>query len=106
MLCARPFGRNKKIKFLKQIVEKKKNADLEKLVRRPIVRKPVLDFGLFGQIFDRFDFNFQTGQGEKGGQVGRVGRDDDQGEESPKIGQCTSGQGSGRGVMSRKPQVN
>lgn len=44
----------------------------------------VLDVGLVGQIVRRLDGNLHPLDGEKRCQVGRVGRDDDEGEGPPE----------------------
>ena len=45
--------------------------------------RPVLDVGLVGQIVRRLDGNLHPLHGEERRQVGRVGRDDDEGERPP-----------------------
>ena len=41
------------------------------------------DFALLGQILGRFDGRCHALDGEEGGQIGRVGRDDDEREKPP-----------------------
>lgn len=45
---------------------------------------PILDVGLIGQIVWRLDGNLHPLDGQERGQVGRVGRDDDEGERPPE----------------------
>lgn len=49
----------------------------------PPVDGAVLDVGLVGQVVRRLDGDLHPLDGQEGCQVGRVGRDDDQGESPP-----------------------
>ena len=55
---------------------------------------PVGDVLLLRQVFGVLDRGDHPLDREEGGQVGRVRRDDDQGEEPPEAGKCSSRHGT------------
>ena len=56
---------------------------LEVDLRVAAVHGSVLDAELLGQVVQGFDLGLQSPHGEEGGQVGRVGGDDDEAEQPP-----------------------
>jgi len=55
----------------------------EEVFGRSGVESSVLYLSLFGEVVGRLDRRQHALDGEKGGEVGRVGRDDDESEEPP-----------------------
>ena len=67
----------------------------EELLGGAGVQSAVGDVGLLGQVLRALDGGNHPLHGEEGGQVGRVGRDDDEGEEPPDASHYPSRQGLG-----------
>ena len=67
------------------------SADLEERLRGAQGQRSVHDFRLSGQVADGVDGSDQAFDGEEGGQVGGVGRDDDQREQRPHAAHQTGG---------------
>ena len=59
------------------------SCDLEEGQRGSAVQGAVFDDVLFGQVLDGLDRRLHAFDGEEGGQVGSVGRDQYQSEEPP-----------------------
>ena len=59
---------------------------LKERVGRSAAVGAILDLGLLGEVVGRVDRRLHLLRGEEGGQVGRVRRDHDEGEEPPNGG--------------------
>ena len=60
-----------------------RSSYLEEILGRAGVDCSVLDLGLLSQVVGRFDRRLHAFDGEERGQVGRVRRNNDEGEEPP-----------------------
>ena len=67
-----------------------------------VLHQPVLYLGLLGQVVGRVDGRLHALHGEEGRQVGRVGGDDDEGEEPPHAPHDAARQRPGRGAETRQ----
>ena len=65
-------------------------AYVEERVGTARLKRAVFDLSLFGQVFGRLDGCTHPHRGQVGCQVGRVGADDDEGEEPPHARHYTS----------------
>lgn len=69
---------------------------------RAILNHSILNLGLLGQVISRVNWRFHSLHGEEGGQVGRIGGDDDQGKKPPDSSYYPGGKGFGHELRSQQ----